>query len=96
MNKELAAVKEAAAQAAESLRSAEASNAGLEGELRRSGQELRDLAAAKDARCGPGLPLWAGASPVPACRPRGVAAGPGLLLWLTVPPLQDKGLRGQA
>ncbi|XP_034496934.1 coiled-coil domain-containing protein 57 isoform X2 [Ailuropoda melanoleuca] len=50
LNKELAAVKEAAAQAAESLRSAEASNAGLEGELRRSGQELRDLAAAKDAR----------------------------------------------
>lgn len=90
-------MKEATVQAAESLRSAEAANAGLEGELRRSGQELRDLAAAKDARCGPGLPLWAGAS---ACaglrRPPGVAAGPGLLLWLTVPPLQDKGLRGQA
>ncbi|XP_045630999.1 coiled-coil domain-containing protein 57 isoform X5 [Ursus americanus] len=50
LNKELAAVKEATVQAAESLRSAEAANAGLEGELRRSGQELRDLAAAKDAR----------------------------------------------
>ncbi|XP_025715383.1 coiled-coil domain-containing protein 57 isoform X2 [Callorhinus ursinus] len=50
LNKELVALKEAAAQAAESLRSAEAANAGLEEKLQHSGQELRDLAAAKDAR----------------------------------------------
>ncbi|XP_027968144.1 coiled-coil domain-containing protein 57 isoform X3 [Eumetopias jubatus] len=50
LNKELMALKEAAAQAAESLRSAEAANAGLEEKLQHSGQELRDLAAAKDAR----------------------------------------------
>ncbi|VCX40085.1 unnamed protein product [Gulo gulo] len=50
LSKELAVVKEAAAQAAESLRSAEAAGAGLEDELRRREQELRDVAAAKDAR----------------------------------------------
>nr|XP_035949142.1 coiled-coil domain-containing protein 57 isoform X3 [Halichoerus grypus] len=50
LNKELVALKDAAAQAAESLRSAEAANAGLEEKLQHSGQELRDLAAAKDAR----------------------------------------------
>ncbi|XP_045839954.1 coiled-coil domain-containing protein 57 isoform X2 [Meles meles] len=50
LNEELAAVKEAAAQAAESLRSAEATGAGLEEELRRRDQELRDVAAAKDVR----------------------------------------------
>lgn len=50
MNEELAAVKEAAAQAAESLRSAEAAGAGLEDELRRRDRELRAAAAAKDAR----------------------------------------------
>ncbi|XP_053067477.1 coiled-coil domain-containing protein 57 isoform X4 [Acinonyx jubatus] len=50
LGKELAALKEAAAQAAESLRSAEAANSELQDQLQRSGQELRDLAAAKDAR----------------------------------------------
>ncbi|XP_059236189.1 coiled-coil domain-containing protein 57 isoform X4 [Mustela nigripes] len=50
LNEELAAVKEAAAQAAESLRSAEAAGAGLEDELRRRDRELRAAAAAKDAR----------------------------------------------
>ncbi|XP_041580299.1 coiled-coil domain-containing protein 57 isoform X3 [Vulpes lagopus] len=50
LNKELGALKEAAAQAAESLRGAEAANAGLEEQLQHSRQELRDLAAAKDAR----------------------------------------------
>ncbi|XP_032177999.1 coiled-coil domain-containing protein 57 isoform X1 [Mustela erminea] len=50
LNEELAAVKEAATQAAESLRSAEAAGAGLEDELRRRDRELRDVAAAKDAR----------------------------------------------
>ncbi|XP_034881621.1 coiled-coil domain-containing protein 57 isoform X3 [Mirounga leonina] len=50
LNKELVALKDAAAQAAESLQSAEAANAGLEEKLRHGGRELRDLAAAKDAR----------------------------------------------
>ncbi|XP_047688681.1 coiled-coil domain-containing protein 57 isoform X3 [Prionailurus viverrinus] len=50
LDKELAALKEAAAQAAESLRSAEAANSELRDQLQRGGQELRDLAAAKDAR----------------------------------------------
>lgn len=50
LNEELAAVKEAAAQAAESLRCAEAAGAGLEDELRCRDRELRDVAAAKDAR----------------------------------------------
>ncbi|XP_038402184.1 coiled-coil domain-containing protein 57 isoform X2 [Canis lupus familiaris] len=50
LNKELGALKEAAAQAAESLRGAEAANAGLEEQLQHSHQELRDLAASKDAR----------------------------------------------
>ncbi|VFV31397.1 Hypothetical predicted protein [Lynx pardinus] len=50
LDKELAALKEAAARAAESLRSAEAVNSELRDQLQRGGQELRDLAAAKDAR----------------------------------------------
>ncbi|XP_025783453.1 coiled-coil domain-containing protein 57 [Puma concolor] len=50
LDKELAALKEAAAQAAESLRSAEAANSELRDQLQRGGQELRDLAAAKDTR----------------------------------------------
>ncbi|XP_047562888.1 coiled-coil domain-containing protein 57 [Lutra lutra] len=50
LNEELVAVKAAAAQAAESLRTAEAAGAGLEDELRRRDRELRDVAAAKDAR----------------------------------------------
>ncbi|XP_058559716.1 coiled-coil domain-containing protein 57 isoform X1 [Neofelis nebulosa] len=50
LDKELAALKEAAARAAESLRSAEAANSELRDQLQRGGQELRDLAAAKDAR----------------------------------------------
>ncbi|XP_044900894.1 coiled-coil domain-containing protein 57 isoform X3 [Felis catus] len=50
LDKELTALKEAAAQAAESLRSAEAANSELRDQLQRGGQELRDLAAAKDAR----------------------------------------------
>ncbi|XP_022378960.1 coiled-coil domain-containing protein 57 isoform X2 [Enhydra lutris kenyoni] len=50
LNEELVAVKEAAAQATESLRSAEAAGAGLEDELQRRDRELRDVAAAKDAR----------------------------------------------
>lgn len=69
-------MKEAAAQAAESLRCAEAAGAGLEDELRCRDRELRDVAAAKDARCvaapacpcllGPGAsagrPAWRGHS----------------------------------
>ncbi|XP_040312646.1 coiled-coil domain-containing protein 57 isoform X2 [Herpailurus yagouaroundi] len=50
LDKELTALKEAAAQAAESLRSAEAANSELRDQLQRGGQELRDLAAAKDSR----------------------------------------------
>lgn len=73
LNKELGALKEAAAQAAESLRGAEAANAGLEEQLQHSHQELRDLAASKDARCAATLPPrgW-GLPPGPACsRPAG-------------------------
>ncbi|XP_059003481.1 coiled-coil domain-containing protein 57 isoform X1 [Mustela lutreola] len=50
LNEELVAVKEAAAQAAELLRSAEAAGAGLEDKLRCRDLELRAAAAAKDAR----------------------------------------------
>ncbi|XP_029784212.1 coiled-coil domain-containing protein 57 isoform X2 [Suricata suricatta] len=50
LDKELAAQKEAAAQATESLRSAEAANSELRDRLQLGEQELRDLAAAKDAR----------------------------------------------
>lgn len=51
-DKEVAALKEAVAQAAGSLQSAEAANSELRDRLQLSEQELRDLAAAKDARCG--------------------------------------------
>ncbi|KAF6092789.1 coiled-coil domain containing 57 [Phyllostomus discolor] len=50
LNEELGALKEAGAQAAESLRSAQAANSELEDRLRRAAWELRDLAAVKDAR----------------------------------------------
>ena len=69
MNKELGALKEAAAQAAESLRGAEAANAGLEEQLQHSRQELRDLAVAKDARC----------AATPAASGLGASALPGPL-----------------
>lgn len=90
------ALKDAAAQAAESLRSAEAANVGLEEKLQHSGQELRDLAAAKDARCA-AAPASAGlgASACPGLLGAGLAVGPRLLSPLILPPFQDKGLRGQ-
>ncbi|XP_032355016.1 coiled-coil domain-containing protein 57 isoform X4 [Camelus ferus] len=50
LNKELAALREAGAKAAESLLGAEAANSGLEEQLRRRDWALRDLAAVKDAR----------------------------------------------
>uniref|UniRef100_A0A8C5KHI2 Coiled-coil domain containing 57 n=1 Tax=Jaculus jaculus TaxID=51337 RepID=A0A8C5KHI2_JACJA len=50
LNKELAALKEAGAQAAESLQRAETENAELERKLQGSAWELRDLEAVKDAR----------------------------------------------
>ncbi|XP_020922028.1 coiled-coil domain-containing protein 57 isoform X1 [Sus scrofa] len=50
LNKELAALREAGAQAAESLQSTEAARAELAGQLQRKELELRDLAAVKDAR----------------------------------------------
>ncbi|KAM5216967.1 coiled-coil domain-containing protein 57 isoform 4-T4 [Hipposideros larvatus] len=50
LNKELAALTEAGAQAAESLQSAQMANLELEERLQRGAQELRDLAAVKDAR----------------------------------------------
>lgn len=53
LNKELAALREAGAQAAESLQSTEAARAELAGQLQRKELELRDLAAVKDARCAP-------------------------------------------
>ena len=53
LNKELAALREARAQAAESLQSTEAARAELAGQLQRKELELRDLAAVKDARCAP-------------------------------------------
>ncbi|XP_039082148.1 coiled-coil domain-containing protein 57 isoform X1 [Hyaena hyaena] len=49
-DEEVAALKEAVAQAAGSLQSAEAANSELRDRLHLSEQELRDLAAAKDAR----------------------------------------------
>ncbi|XP_072796010.1 coiled-coil domain-containing protein 57 isoform X1 [Vicugna pacos] len=50
LNKELVALREAGAKAAESLLGAEAANSGLEEQLRRRDWALRDLAAVKDAR----------------------------------------------
>ncbi|XP_047612966.1 coiled-coil domain-containing protein 57 isoform X8 [Phacochoerus africanus] len=50
LNKELAALREAGARAAESLQSTEAARAELAGQLQRKELELRDLAAVKDAR----------------------------------------------
>ncbi|XP_054449050.1 coiled-coil domain-containing protein 57 [Pteronotus mesoamericanus] len=50
LNKELAAQREASAQAAASLQGAQAAAAELEGRLQRTAWELRDLAAVKDAR----------------------------------------------
>ncbi|KAF6269299.1 coiled-coil domain containing 57 [Rhinolophus ferrumequinum] len=50
LNKELAALREAGAQAAESLQSTQTVNLELEERLQRGAQELRDLAAVKDAR----------------------------------------------
>ncbi|XP_014306286.1 coiled-coil domain-containing protein 57 [Myotis lucifugus] len=50
LNKELAALREAGAQAAESLQGAQAAKAELEEQLQRAAWELRDLAAVKDAR----------------------------------------------
>ena len=52
LNEELAALREAGAQAAESLQSAQATSSELEDRLQRAAWELRDLAAMKDARCG--------------------------------------------
>lgn len=58
LNKELAALREAGAQAAESLQSTQTANLELEERLQRGTQELRDLAAVKDARCAaPPSPL---------------------------------------
>lgn len=51
LSRELAAVREAGAQAAESLRSAEAASSELRDKLQRSARELGDLTAVKDARC---------------------------------------------
>ncbi|XP_045692721.1 coiled-coil domain-containing protein 57 [Phyllostomus hastatus] len=50
LNEELGAQREAGAQVAESLRSAQAANSELEDRLQRATWELRDLAAVKDAR----------------------------------------------
>ncbi|XP_053766824.1 coiled-coil domain-containing protein 57 isoform X2 [Desmodus rotundus] len=50
LNEELAALREAGAQAAESLQSAQATSSELEDRLQRAAWELRDLAAMKDAR----------------------------------------------
>ncbi|KAM7068121.1 coiled-coil domain-containing protein 57 isoform 2-T2 [Molossus nigricans] len=50
LDKELAALREAGAQAAESLHNAQAANAELEEQLQRATLELRDLEAVKDAR----------------------------------------------
>ncbi|XP_059527572.1 coiled-coil domain-containing protein 57 [Myotis daubentonii] len=50
LNKELAALREAGAQAAESLQGAQAAKAELEEQLQRAAWELRDLAAVKEAR----------------------------------------------
>nr|XP_019591079.1 PREDICTED: coiled-coil domain-containing protein 57 isoform X3 [Rhinolophus sinicus] len=50
LNKELEALREAGAQAAESLQSTQTVNLELEERLQRGTQELRDLAAVKDAR----------------------------------------------
>nr|KAF6415223.1 coiled-coil domain containing 57 [Molossus molossus] len=50
LDKELAALREAGAQAAESLQNAQAANAELEEQLQRATLELRDLEAVKDAR----------------------------------------------
>ncbi|XP_040100824.1 coiled-coil domain-containing protein 57 isoform X3 [Oryx dammah] len=50
LNKELAALREAGAKAAESLQGAEVANAELEDRLQRRDWELRDLVAVKDAR----------------------------------------------
>ncbi|XP_036078573.1 coiled-coil domain-containing protein 57 isoform X4 [Rousettus aegyptiacus] len=50
LSRELAAVREAGAQAAESLRSAEAASSELRDKLQRSARELGDLTAVKDAR----------------------------------------------
>uniref|UniRef100_A0A8C6FYT8 Coiled-coil domain containing 57 n=1 Tax=Moschus moschiferus TaxID=68415 RepID=A0A8C6FYT8_MOSMO len=50
LNKELAALREAGAKAAESLQGAEVANAELEDRLQRREWELRDLVAVKDAR----------------------------------------------
>ena len=52
MNKELVALKEAGAKAAESLQSAEMASSELERRLQCRDQELRELAAVRDARCG--------------------------------------------
>lgn len=51
LSQELTALREAGAQAAESLQSAQAANVELEGRLQHSAWELRDLAAVKDVRC---------------------------------------------
>lgn len=50
LNKELEALREAGAQSAESLQSTQTVNLELEERLQRGAQELRDLAAVKDAR----------------------------------------------
>lgn len=50
LSQELTALREAGAQAAESLQSAQAANVELEGRLQHSAWELRDLAAVKDVR----------------------------------------------
>lgn len=51
LDKELVALRDAGAQAAESLQSAQAANAELEEQLQRATLGLRDLEAVKDARC---------------------------------------------
>lgn len=63
LNEELGALRAAGAQAAESLRSAQAANSELEDRLQRAAWELRDLAAVKDARCGPSCVLPGGGAP---------------------------------
>ncbi|XP_062937149.1 coiled-coil domain-containing protein 57 [Cynocephalus volans] len=50
LNKELEALKEAGAKAAECLQRAQTANSELEGKLQRQAWELRDLEAVKDAR----------------------------------------------
>lgn len=66
LSKELAATREAAAQAAESLCSAETTTAELRERLQHGARELDDLAAVKDARCArpPGL-LGGGGTELP-------------------------------